>query len=271
MSLVSLPLRPIFRTYGLGRAVPSAPAEGDVQMTSRLWARDGSKPPIVFNHGAGATARSSFANVNFTPGHIALAYGLAARTGCPLIAHDNGGLPDKWANPLQVSRIGAVGDYARDPDELGAAGKVIEVGVSMGGLGSFNYAKANPDEVAAIVGVIPLSDLDDTRDNNRWGFAASIEAAWGVGPTDPLPAGANPMTDPGGLGQIPVLAYVAELDTIVIPATVRALNALCGPGSLVKSCGQLEHSEAAVSVAAADLDFIVDWLISVGALEEAAP
>jgi pimeloyl-ACP methyl ester carboxylesterase len=104
-----------------------------------------------------------------------------------------------WGNDAAVADI----DTARV--FLGTLGcatdKVLLVGASMGVVDALNYARAHPDRVAAIVGMIPGSDVNDLRDNNRAGTTqAAINTAWGLAggstsATVPLPARANPTDD----------------------------------------------------------------------------
>jgi len=78
---------------------------------------------------------------------------------------------DTWANDLGVARVEAAITRLRS---WGVTGKVVLVGMSMGHAVACAYAKAYPENVAGIAGVIPLVDI---RDGYRFA-SAGIDAAY---------------------------------------------------------------------------------------------
>ena len=84
--------------------------------------------------------------------------------------------------------------------------------------------------MSCIVGVLPVNDLDDIRDNNRGGYQSSISTAWGTGAwtapgTPALPAGANPAktANQTNLIALPQKLWYASDDVICEPATAVTL------------------------------------------------
>lgn len=249
--------------------------ESDVLMWPDGYRRDGTKTGLVICHGAGELSSS----VLNPPGSNKLAEAwLITRLAqhFPLVAADHGiwaqgGTSDSnsWGNTNAQTRVGQAITWLQSASGGGAkTGKVVMLGISMGHTVAFNYAKNNPANVAALVGIIPVCDLDDIRDNNRGSYRGSISTAWGVGAwtapgTPALPAGANPATDRGSFGTIPHRTYYSEADTIINPVTVRALSTALGASSVATQISTtLDHSDAAVG--AAPCGEIINFLRSVG-------
>lgn len=229
-------------TYGVGRVhagendllyVPRTPVQG--------------RRPVILAHGWEATGKVFGVDTANAPKQCALAAALAAQ-GFLVAATDLGGTTssDVWGNATHSARINELHSYL--VTNFGcAADKAVMVGVSMGNLGAFSYQR-DYAKVAGIVGIIPASDLDDMRNNNRLNTQASIDSAWGVGPPPAaLPSGANPTTYSSHYVGLPYQAYYSSADTVCIASTVTALAAAIG-GTATQVSSSLDHGDAVVGL-----------------------
>ena len=220
------------KSIGTGRATVG---EGDTYELPRRWPTQRIRRLVVWCHGAGGTELATA-----TPSLIGQWSVSRAITGAgfPLVTTLLGG-QNTWGNSTAQSGVDDAIAWAGST--LGApTDKVILVGVSMGHILAANWARENPSQVAGVIGLVPGCDLEDMRNT----YGAAIEAAWGIGPMDPLPSGANPSFDIPG-SSIPWKLYYDSSDAVVLPATVEAFGAAVG-ASLVQSIG-LGHTEAAVA------------------------
>jgi dienelactone hydrolase len=104
----------------------------------------------------------------------------------PIIGFDcgtfnQGGATDSngWTNANSLTRLGQAITWLQNVNGGGAkTGKVALVGYSMGHALALAYAQANPANVSCILGLLPVNDLDDIRDNNRGTLRASIGTAF---------------------------------------------------------------------------------------------
>jgi hypothetical protein len=160
---------------------------------------------------------------------------------------------DNWGNTNAQTRLGQAITWLQDPAGGGAAsGTVLLVCQSMGHALASNYTQAHAANVAAIVGWLPVCDLDNIRDG--WPtLRTTIEGAWGTGAwtapgTPALPAGANPAVPANytNLTAIPHLMYYASDDILVTPATVTTLAAGIGAAAQAISLGPGGHTDASV-------------------------
>src|ERR1044071_268892 len=136
--------------------------------------------------------------------------------------------------------------------------KLLIIGASMGGLWGFNYMRAHPTLVAAYVGIMPASDMDDIRDINRGGTTqANINTAWGMpvgstSGTNALPTRANPNSSANAAliasSGAPIKMYYSTADTIVVPATVTSLATKLGVTPTIIS-NSLDHGDALIGAA----------------------
>lgn len=131
------------------------------------------------------------------------------------------------------------------------ASKAHMAGASMGNAPQFRYAANNPTKVKSLLGLIPYSDPVAVRNENRRGLKTTIEAAWGIGSGDPLPAQALLKETHAPLiaaANIPYLAFYASDDTAALPAEVTALASLANGTAI--SVGALGHTNMALYAAA---------------------
>lgn len=174
------------------------------------------KTGILFCHGAGGTGEQAL-TAQFAPMLYAL-----SDAGYPVLSHQlvSSGT---WGNDASMQAVSTARNYL--VSQMGAKpGKVFLIGASMGGLTALTWALQNPQLVAGIVGLVPVSDVNDMVVNNRQGLAAAINAAFSggwsqavYGPTR------NPITFAGNLINIPSKLYAAASDTTVIPSTVSQM------------------------------------------------
>ena len=96
-------------------------------------------------------------------------------------------------------------------------GKVALIGASMGGLSAMNWAAANPTKVACIVMTIPVINVTDIKGNDRLGYGAYINSAYGGSWTEgQYGANHNPQTmaSAGKLNGIPMLIFYGLSDQL---------------------------------------------------------
>lgn len=229
-------------SFALGRY---AAAEYDAVFgTARSFVGD-QPSGVVFCHGSGENAASTIdANVP-----RALCSGIARHA--TVHAGDLGG--QTWGNDTGIARVVSAG--ASVHTLWGAIGPVGLVAASMGFATACAYALANPDEVAWIAGVIPLTDIQDIMGR---GAAAEVDAAYGGaysnitdGPTH------NPvLLAPGLPADLPVHIWTAPDDPLCVPATADAfIAARPQTGRTILSPGQA-HTMAAVAEATPAM---VEW------------
>jgi dienelactone hydrolase len=246
--------------YGIGRYVA---AEGDVLMLPHGYPRDGSIRGVVYVHAFGEVALSINQFVN---GLNKASVINAIASVYPTVSFDGGAFgsgtttdTNSWGNPNAQTRLGQAITWLQSPSGGGAkTGQVLLVGYSMGHALSLTYAQANPQNVAAIVGMLPVNDIDDIRDNNRGTFRASISTAWGTGAwtapgVPPLPANANPakvVTQPNCAWlNIPQLLIAANDDQICTMASCIALATAQGQKcQLVNTGNSGGHTDTTIGV-----------------------
>lgn len=255
-----MPIPRTARSIAQGRYAPSAPTEADVTIVPRTGATG--RTGIVYLHGRSGSA-FDVTDPRQRRGVWDIVQALADRW--PLVAADLAG-QGTWGHPTtQQARTADAIDYLRrpepveetDPPGVGADpdAPVVLVGTSMGGLGAYLYAMNHPEEVACVVGITPVVDLDSVR---QTGFAAAeINAVWGVpNNATPLPAGSNPATQPGAL-LAPTAMWYSSGDTIVLPATVTAFAAAVGGTATL--VGSMAHEDVADGI---DPDDVVAFVAS---------
>ena len=241
-------------SYGVGRYVTG---EGDVIASTRDgWVGGGTKPGLIVCPGHGRKGVQALTDANETRLLQAL-----AKDWIVMIADLGSG--DDWANATQITRIGQARTYLQGT--WGAkTGKIGLLGGSMGGAAALAYARANPTLVACVAGVIPLLDIADIRDNNRSGYAANINAAYGGTYSDTTHGPSHsPVKFAGALPDqtaLPIRLWTSSDDPIIMPATVTAfLNAR--PSTVRTDIGPVGHDLASWGHAlnAGLADFLRAW------------
>lgn len=201
---------------------------------------------VIWCHGA-TTDATSCRDYSYI-GRLHLTNALAERF--PLLSIDAGG-PQAWGNPTAVARVDDAVTYLQGTKGA-KSGTVLLVGVSMGALTALNYAKANPSKVAAIVGIIPVIDLNDMVTNDRGpGSAALINTAYGTYSEATHGPAYNPATYAASF-TTPTRLFYASDDMTCIPAAVTAFDTACAAAAAT-SLGALGHTEAAIDAAPRDV------------------
>jgi dipeptidyl aminopeptidase/acylaminoacyl peptidase len=167
--------------------------------------------------------------------------------GHVILSCDFGGIMT-WGNNTVISRISAAVAYLLSSG-LVLPNEVALLGTSMGGLNSLAWAAANLNYASCMIGIIPVVNLTDMHANNRGGFAAEINAAYG-GSYSEASFGAvhNPATIAiaGGYSALPIQLWYGNTDTVAVPAAITAFGASVGAGcELHEMSGG--HSEAIVA------------------------
>lgn len=205
----------------------------------------GAKPPLIYCHGSGHDAVTILSGSGQRPLLDALAQHYS------VIAADLG--LQAWGNDTHVTRIAEAVNYLATT--WGIHGRVTLVAGSMGNLGALGYARAHPENVRAVAGIIPALDLADLM---LRGAASDINAAYPpsyndatMGPTHSPVQYADEL-DP----DLNIHLWTASNDTICVPATAAAFVA-ARPQTIRTDLGALGHTEAAVSAAQAS---VLDWL-----------
>lgn len=199
--------------------------------------------PTILLHPGGVT-NGNFFSVAY--GQVAAMQHMTRELGTPSISGLLGG--DCWANDTGMSRVDAALAYINTT--LGTNyTKFHLIGASMGAAIGLRYMALNPQKVVSFTGVIPLTNLIDSYENDVAGLRASIGTAWGVTYPTPLPAGADLVAQAPliAAAKIPCQFFYANDDAICFPADILAMNTLVNGKAY--DVGALGHSENAVFAA----------------------
>lgn len=181
------------------------------------------KNGVAFVHGAGSTALYCLDEL----GKQGRLTSLVVSAGYSASSDDNGGT-STWGNSSSTTKLATNVTHLRSRSDVKPASKVALISASMGGIVSLNYALANPTMVSCIVSVIPVINPEDIRANNRSGYAASINSAYG-GTYVEATQGAtrNPYTyrNNAAIADIPMLLIYGATDTLCLPTYVEAFAA----------------------------------------------
>lgn len=173
-------------------------------LTPTGWQGDGTVPGVVVVHGYGDSSAIGWSDSDHA-GSVRIGRSLA-RAGYPVVAADLGGQAT-WGNTPIVSRIDDAITYLQT--KMGAkTGKVVLVGVSMGGLNSLVYTYTKPANVACVVLIAAVSDVTWTVNNTT--LNTSINATYAGGWSEATyGASHNPMTIAanGGYAGMPILYW----------------------------------------------------------------
>jgi pimeloyl-ACP methyl ester carboxylesterase len=156
--------------------------------------------------------------------------------GYPILSGLWGGT-STWGNDTTLARITAGKTYLQGT--MGAkAGKIVLIGASAGGCGAMVWASQNPTLVSCLVGLLPVSDLNDIYTNNRGSAAANLSSCYSGGWSQATYGAAhNPVTiaAAGGLSSIKMRLFNGASDATVIPSTVQTLATLAGANTVLTS------------------------------------
>lgn len=189
---------------------------------------------LVNAHGYGATGLIGL-DPNFAPPVWRF-----CGAGRPAISADLGGTA-AWANATSEARVNDAVAYMRAQTAAHAT-RVVLLGASMGAATVLNWARTHVSQVAAIALLIPALDLEDIRDNDRGGLAASMNSAYGgASAFDTAMATRNPFDAAATLSGIPIKAWYASDDPICRPERVTSFIAAAGPQASAVNMGAVGH------------------------------
>lgn len=148
-----------------------------------------------------------------------------------------------WGNSTAQNRTDDVLAWARTT--FGASNRpAVMLGGSEGAVDALTYAYVNPAKVACVVGLIPLIDLQEAREQDIQGLRGTIDTAWGVTYPAALPSGADPMTagHQATLATIPIQLWYATDDAV--SANITAFRN--GTGCDIRPVGPTGHSDTSI-------------------------
>jgi pimeloyl-ACP methyl ester carboxylesterase len=200
-------------------------------------------PPIIYMHGASPLAEipRQMNNTTNESGLRDLLMFLAGE-GFTIVCIAT---PDMWGNATAISRYTSALAYARST--LGCSSDpAVLIGASHGGLCALRYAYTTPADVACVIGIIGVVDMDDVRDNDLSGLRAPIDAAWGVTYPAALPAGANPADNTASYVGKPIQWHYASDDAIARATPITNFASAVGASMSTYNLGALGHTDAAM-------------------------
>jgi len=236
-------MTPVIRTAGYSQTYGDGAVTASEWYASFLpgeWRADVTVPGIVACHGYGGAASNWVDPVNF-PGSNNLATKLAAQ-GYPVLACDLGG-GDTWAYIPTASRINDAITYLQGTMKA-KAGKVVLLGISMGGLNALYYAGTFPANVSCVVCLAPVSDIQWTVTNNSV-LATAINGVYPGGYTDATyGATYNPKIMAGNSKYVgmPIQIWQGSSDTTVPPSETTAFANLVPSATVISIAGG--HAES---------------------------
>lgn len=211
-------------SYGVNQAILG---QAHCRAASRLF--KGSASGLLYVPGNASTALT-FIDDPVYRREIAEAFTLA---GIPVASL---GTSNLWGNSTIQGRIGALKTYAQSNWGF-ASGPINVFAVSAGVPASLLWAKANPTLVNKLALVLPAVDMQDIHDNNRGGFAAAIEAAWGgAAPTDAN----NPADLTADLAAFDIAMWTSSDDFVCVPDVVDPFGVAVGAET--HSLGAVGHT-----------------------------
>lgn len=210
----------------------------------------GTYHPVVYCHSAGMTGAEAW-GVGQLPSVRELVASLVSQ-GCVVAATS---LAVNFGNATSQSRITDAIDWLQSSGWCDPGEPVTLIGASMGANASLVYASLVPENVACVVGMIPLVDTEAVREANTAGLRTYIDTAWGVTYPEPLPSQANP-ADPANAMDVPVQLWYANNDAI----SVNIADYAAAIDADAHDVGALDHTDAAV--AAVDAQDILSFMRS---------
>lgn len=218
-------------TYGSNQAISG---QSHSASWSRLFKPSSASRGVVATFGVGSDALTYVAAA-VAGNDLIQALTLAGR---PIASFAHGAL---WGNSTAQGYIGNLRTYGQSNWGF-ASGKVDLLGLSAGAAATLNFAKANPTLVNSIALLLPAVDLQDIDTNNRGGYSASIQAAWGGA----VPDASNPADNYASFTGFPIEIWRSTDDPICTQAAVDAFAT--GVGATVHSLGAIGHTASTLDV-----------------------
>lgn len=226
----------------------AAPSEQQALRTRLGYVGDGTRTGIVCCHSGTARAGTGALATSGISTAFPQIQSWLADCGWPVVTPDLGG--DTACNDTGSSRVAEARAWLQASPRSAKPGKVILLGWSEGGGTAMKYALDNPGNVAAMVLLQPLSDLQDIVTNNRGGFAALVNAAYSGGYSDgTYGADHNPKLFASTLAAANIPAWVAYAtdDAVVIPSSVAAVVSGLGSTATVGFTSTGGHGDGFLS------------------------
>lgn len=195
---------------------------------------------VVYCHGSGATAIDT---LNKSEQRTIL-YGAARHA--TVVSADYGG--ETFANDVAITRIGEAIALLRA--NYGQSGPVILVGASMGAGNALAYAYHHPENVKAVAGIIPMTDIADVMTRMSL-IATRVNAAYG-GTYNDVTDGPNHSAIHFATGlpaNLPIHLWSAPQDVLVPPSVTAAFVAV-RPQTGLTTLPPGGHTDASIGNAA---------------------
>lgn len=225
-------------TYGSGGYAPS---ETWVRVRAMDNTGDNTHPLVMSLHGATGVSYSALLPIINTASQL---FEIAAGRYTVFSPDAGGGVT--FGNDTALNAIAAAQTHAK-ASHGAKTGKIALHGTSMGAANALGYTRANPSNVACVVGTIPAIDIEDIRANNRGGYQATIHTAYG---SNALWQAARPTHNPvefaSEISAIPVLLFCSSNDPICIRARADAFATAHGNTTIV-DLGAVSHDAQTVN------------------------
>lgn len=176
-----------------------------------------------------------------------------------------------FGNTTAQTRIGQLRTFVQGAGSplQAAAGKVHIFAASGGVAAALNYARANPANVASIVGLGPLVDLQDLYTNRlpQSGVTqAEVDTAYG-GSVAASYATHNPSAsgNQAALSGVPIKLYYSTDDPFIPPSTVTNYQSLvqaAGGTCEIQSLGAVGHTDTGLSYEGIETGDVADFFLA---------
>lgn len=196
---------------------------------SRLFKTSSPVRGVIQCPGAGSTSLSYLVNFDLMDAIV--------KSGRPLASFPHGNL---FGNSTAVGYVANIRTYGQSNWGF-ASGKVDLMGGSAGAAAALNFAKANPTLVNAIALIIPGVDLQDIDTNNRGGFSAAIQTAYGGA----VPDASNPADNTASFTGFPIKIWYSTDDPVVLPEIVTTFASAVGAD--IQSLGAIGHANTSIN------------------------
>lgn len=222
----------------------------------RLYKPNASKRPVIvfLNGGDDREYLTSVA----AGSHI---YPVLVEYGIPFISAAFGGAL-LWGNATTTTRIGEAWTYVKAITGC-KTDKFVGIGVSKGFTAMANYTRANPANVAALVGIVPAVNVSDIYDNSRpLASQAEINAAYPSGGWAANKATRDPALNIATAASqaIPTKLIYGTSDTTTLASTITSYATAVGATAVSK--GAYGHADTGpqINPNADVMDFISPYL-----------
>lgn len=218
-------------------------------------------PLLVYVQGSHATADGAYASERADLEALARAGFIVALADVSQTASQG-----TFGNTTVQTRIGQLRTLMLGSSSpLVATGPMVMVAGSGGVAGMLNYAGANPSNVAAMVGIVPLVDLQDLYEN-RLPFSgvtqAEVDTAYGGDVT-----ASYATHDPSATGNaealsLPLKLWYSDDDPAIPASTVTDYAARYGGVCEMESLGAVGHTDSGLTYESLETGDVADFLLA---------